>query len=67
MLITPCNFTNVLATARRLSASYTPAAGHRAMDILQVAAAIELDADVFLSFDANQRKLAQAEGLKLNP
>jgi hypothetical protein len=62
-----CNFANVLVTARRLSATHTQTEGHRSMDILQVAAALELDAEFFLSFDTNQRKLARAEGLKLNP
>jgi predicted nucleic acid-binding protein len=33
------------------------------MDILHVATAIELGAKEFLTFDANQKKLAEAEGL----
>ena len=33
------------------------------MDILHVATAIELGAKAFLTFDANQKKLAEAEGL----
>jgi predicted nucleic acid-binding protein len=33
------------------------------MDILHVATAIELGATHFLTFDANQKKLAEAEGL----
>jgi len=49
--------------AERLSERYTDANGHRAMDILHVATAIELGAKEFLTFDANQRKLAEAEGL----
>ena len=33
------------------------------MDILHVATAIELGSKVFLTFDVNQKKLAEAEGL----
>jgi len=49
--------------AERLSELYTDAHGNRAMDILHVATAIELGAKEFLTFDANQKKLAEAEGL----
>ena len=58
-----CNLAVVLSEARRLSAMYTLARGHRAFDILHVAAALVLRADEFLTFDVNQRKLAEAEGL----
>ena len=37
----------------------------RSFDILHVAAAIHLGAKEFLTFDANQRKLAEAEGFKV--
>ena len=33
------------------------------MDILHVATAIELDVKAFLTFDANQKMLAENEGL----
>ena len=49
--------------AERLSELYTDASGHRSMDILHVATAIELGAKEFLTFDGNQKKLAEAEGL----
>jgi predicted nucleic acid-binding protein len=49
--------------AERLSEIYTDANGHRAMDILHVATAIEMAAKEFLTFDANQKKLAESEGL----
>jgi predicted nucleic acid-binding protein len=64
--ITSGDFSQILATARQLSAAHTLSGGHRALDILHVAAAIHLKAGVFLSFDTNQRKLAAKEGLKLN-
>jgi predicted nucleic acid-binding protein len=57
----------VLQGARRLSAKYTITGGHRIFDILLVAMALEVGATHFLTFDANQRKLAQAEKLKVAP
>jgi predicted nucleic acid-binding protein len=66
VVIIPCNLADVLSRARQLSAAHTLTGGHRAFDILHVAAALECKADRFLTFDANQRKLAQAEGLKVN-
>ena len=53
--------------AERLSASYTKTGGHRALDILHIATALVLEAEEFISFDSNQRKLAAAEGLKVKP
>ena len=61
------DLSKIVAEGRRLSASYTLQQGHRAFDILLVAAALCLGAGEFWSFDANQRKLAAAEGLKVNP
>ena len=58
-----CNLAAVVAEARRLSASHTLTGGHRAFDILHVAAALRLGATEFLSFDGNQKKLAEAENL----
>ncbi len=67
LVVTPCNLAAVLNGARRLSAAYSLTGGHRSFDLLHVAAALECGAGEFLSFDANQRKLAEAEKLKLNP
>jgi len=39
--------------------------GHRSFDILHVAAALTIDAKQFLTFDENQRRLAEAEGLSV--
>jgi len=61
--IVPAPWHQVHAAAERLSELYTDAHGHRTMDILHVATAIELGAKEFLSFDANRKKLAAAEGL----
>ncbi len=53
----------ILERARQLSEKHTLGAGHRAFDILHVATALTLGARDFLTFDANQRRLAEAEGL----
>jgi len=67
IVIFPCNLADILSRARRLSTAHTLKGGYRPFDILHVAAALECKAGQFLTFDANQRKLAQAEGLKVNP
>jgi len=53
--------------ARQLSRQLTPKLGTRTADLLHVAAAFELKASSLHSFDLQQRKMAQAAGLKLNP
>ena len=63
LVVSVCNLAAVLTEATRLSARYTTAGGHRSFDILHVAAAVHLDADEFLTFDANQKRLASAAGL----
>lgn len=59
----PAPWPQVHGAAERLSELYTEAQGHRSMDILHVATAIELGAKEFLTFDENQKLLAEAEGL----
>ena len=63
VVVIPGPWPQVHSAAERLSELYTEANGHRTMDILHVATAIELGAKVFLTFDGNQKKLAEAEGL----
>lgn len=63
VVIIPAPWPQIHSAAERLSELYTEANGHRTMDILHVATAIELGAKEFLTFDANQKKLAEAEGL----
>jgi hypothetical protein len=65
LVLQPCNLGRVVAVANRLSATHTRAGGHRSFDLLHVAAALEMGADAFLTFDARQRALARAEGLRL--
>jgi predicted nucleic acid-binding protein len=59
-----CDMINILVTGERLSKKHTFAGGHRGLDILHVATAMDLNAKEFLSFDTNQNELAAAEGLK---
>ncbi len=51
--------------AEELSAKHTSNRGNRFADILHVATALHLGAEGFLSFDENQRALADAEGMTL--
>jgi predicted nucleic acid-binding protein len=67
VVLVTCDLPDVLAQAKGLSVSHSQAGGHRAYDILHVAAALRIGATEFLSFDANQRKLAKAAGLKVRP
>jgi predicted nucleic acid-binding protein len=66
-VLAPCNFQDVFRRADELSTRHTIAGGHRSFDVLHVAAALHLDAREFLTIDANQRKLAAAEKLKVKP
>ena len=59
----PAPWPQIPLAAERLSELYTDVRGHRTMDILHVATAVELGAKEFLTFDGNQRKLAEAEGM----
>jgi predicted nucleic acid-binding protein len=65
--LVPCNFQDVFRRADELSARHTISGGHRSFDVLHVATALHLGAEEFLTFDANQRKLATAEKLKVKP
>jgi hypothetical protein len=60
-----CNLADVVHEAKRISFTYSLTGGHRGFDILHVAAALRLNAKQFLTFDANQKKLAEAEGMKM--
>jgi predicted nucleic acid-binding protein len=53
--------------ALQLSQQTTQKLGIRTADILHIAAALELGADEFFTFDLQQRKLASTVGLILNP
>ena len=51
--------------AERLSEVHTITGRHRLIDILHVATALHLQANEYLTFDAKQKKLARAAGLKV--
>lgn len=53
--------------AVELAERHSARLGTRSLDLLHVAAAVLLGAEIFLSFDERQRKAARAEGLKIRP
>lgn len=63
LLLPTCDHVEVVRRARGISARFTLKGGHRAYDILNVAAALTLGAGRFLTFDENQKTLAQRVGL----
>jgi len=52
-----------LPHARRIAMQRTPLLGTRSIDVLHVAVAITVKAEIFFTFDRKQSKLAVAEGL----
>lgn len=66
-VLSPCSLMDVLYRAEVISRQHTITGGHRSFDVLHVATALVLKAEEFLTFDANQRKLAAAEGLQTKP
>ncbi|MFO1491290.1 MAG: type II toxin-antitoxin system VapC family toxin [Kiritimatiellia bacterium] len=63
LVTTPVDWADVHQRAEALSNSHTASEGHRLADILHVATALHLGASEFLTFDANQKTLAESEGL----
>lgn len=63
--VMPVDWPAVHRTAERLALQHTIKGGHRSFDILHIATALELGANGFLTFDANQKKLAAGEGLQV--
>jgi predicted nucleic acid-binding protein len=57
----------VFRRARQVSLQTTARLGTRASDVLHVAAALELGAEEFYSFDKQQRKLAELMKLRIGP
>ena len=58
---------DVFARATTLARRHTARYGTRSLDILHVAMALGLGAEVLLTFDHRQRRLAKAEGLRVLP
>ncbi len=65
VVLTAADWNDVIQIAERVSNQYTPPEGYRSFDILHVATALHFGAREFLTFDATQKKLAKAEGLKI--
>jgi predicted nucleic acid-binding protein len=63
----PVNWVPVFRAAAQLAARHSGSVGCRSLDILHVAAARNLRARQFLSFDGRQRSLAQQLGLTVKP
>jgi predicted nucleic acid-binding protein len=63
IVVVPVDWADVASIAERLSAQYTWTEGYRGFDVLHVATALHLGVTEFLTFDGNQKKLAEAEGL----
>ncbi len=61
------DWADVFRRADQLSEKFSDTAGQRTIDLLHVAIALESGAKTFLSFDARQRALAVAVGLKVKP
>jgi predicted nucleic acid-binding protein len=57
------DWADVHKIAERLAFKRTAKGGHRSFDVLHVATALHLGVTTFLTFDGNQKKLAEAEGL----
>ena len=67
LVVVTADWPDVHRLAETLSKRHTMTGGHRGLDVLQVATALHLDAQEFLTFDPNQIKLARAEKLKVQP
>lgn len=63
VVVVPVDWAGVVSTAERLSGQYTWTEGCRGFDVLHIATALHLGTVEFLTFDANQKKLAEAEDL----
>jgi predicted nucleic acid-binding protein len=63
ILLVTVEWPDVQSIAEALSATHTMKGGHRPMDIIHLSTAKHLGLKHFLTFDGNQKKLADAEGL----
>jgi predicted nucleic acid-binding protein len=61
------NWPEVHALAEQYSHAHTIKRGHRTLDVLHVATAVHLRADLFCTVDRLQSELARAVGLKVRP
>lgn len=63
--VVPVDWVEVHQLAEMLSAKFTEEQGHRLADILHIATALSLGVEEFLTFDAQQKTLAVAEGMQV--
>lgn len=63
LMHTPVDWVAILRAAEILGGANTENSGCRSGDLLHVAAAVELDFELFLTFDERQKKMAKAAGL----
>ncbi len=61
------NWPEVHALAEQYSHAHTIKRGHRTLDVIHVATAVHLRADLFCTVDRLQSELARAVGLKVRP
>ncbi len=61
------NWTNAARRANELSAIHSPALPIRGMDLFHIAIALEIDADLLLTFDGDQAALAEVAGIPVHP
>lgn len=61
------NWPEVHALAEQFSHAHTARQGHRTLDVLHVATAVHLGADLFCTVDRLQAELARGVGLKVRP
>jgi predicted nucleic acid-binding protein len=64
LLVKPLT-TAIFEKATQMARRRTPHFGTRTLDILHVASAVELNAEMFYTFDRKQERLAKAEGLRI--
>jgi predicted nucleic acid-binding protein len=65
--ILPVPAATLYSKAIELAERHSATLGTRSLDLMHVAAALILKADLFLSFDERQKKVAQKEGIKIGP
>ncbi len=65
--IVALDHTRLLESAQALTQKHTATIGTRTLDLIHIAAALEMGADTILSRDDRQRKAAQAEGMNVLP
>ena len=62
---TPLNWLDIVRETEKLGAAHNETIGCRSGDLLHIAAALEWGADLFLTFDKRQQKMAGAAGLAI--